>query len=459
MPTTYNTARTTGRKKHLATTGLRYVAIVRISKDRDEQSSTATQDGSIDDEVSKRGGTLVATFIEQGRSGYKEGVPRPDIDQAMHLIETGQADVLIVWKLDRLIRRTFMFVELWNRIDAAGGQFVSVTEQFDTRTTTGRTMLLMAISFAEMESDAKRDRAIPFHNHRKEKGLPPGGPRPFGYQRIDKALVIDEREAHIIQQMATDVLAGRSIASIMRDLQVTGSKGVPVTQRGITRMLTSPTIAGLRKAPDGDEGYVQGNWPAIIDRPTFDALCTLLSDPRRRTNFTDGEAKHLLSGLAKCSDCKVGMVRKNHPRGMRYLCRQCDRSIPETTADRAVEAWLLLTYDREAWQLLQSQGRAFDPSYLQRIEAERADISEMKALRLIDQEEYRKQMTALAQQLEAATTMQPLKLPDIDDLQSGWFTLTLTEKRALLTQVTSSITILPYVSQGANQYDRVHIDK
>lgn len=450
------TKRTTAKRTSKARNGKaetrtpeRAVILLRASVDAEDRTTLLTQDAECKQYASHRGLSVVATFTEDGRSGYKPGTPRPGFDAAMKMIRTGQADVLIVWKLDRLIRNLMGFVETWGDIQDAGGEFASVVEQFDTTTTMGKLMLIIVATFAEMESEMKRDRALPFHKHRKEQGLPPGGPRPYGYERTDGSLTILEDEAATIREMAALILEdGKSLAHVQSTLRATGSKGVPLTLRGIKRMLISPTTAGLRTGSGDDESYYEGNWSPILERDDWEQLCTILTDPARRTNFTDGKPARLLSGIIRCAadGCEGGpaMRTKNHQAGKRYLCKVCGSGIKADVADQATEKFLLDSIDPQAWAALKEQGTGFNPDVIAALEAELDVLDEMRSTGELSLERYRKQNAAVMERIAAATNQEPLELPDIADLQSGWDTLSLEDQRAIVSTLLESVRVSPW---------------
>ena len=434
----------------------RAVIVLRASLNAEDRTTLITQESEARDYCDRKGIAVVAVFTDDGRSGYKAGTPRPGRDAAMAMIQRGQADLLIVWKLDRLVRNLVEFVSLWDRIQKAGAQFVSVVEQFDTTTTMGKLMLIIVAAFAEMESEMKRDRALPFHKYRAEQGLAPGGPRPFGYDRVDGSLLVNEVESDALRSMAQMVLDGASLSEVVRSLNVLGSRDIPVTMRGAKRMLTSPTVAGLR-IHDGKE--YPGCWDAILDHDTWDKVCTVLGDPNRRTNFSDGKPAYLLTGIMRCGTCGGTMLRKQHPAGMRYKCKGCSNGIPMAVADEAVTAFLLDAISPEAWQALKEQGTGYDPAVIAALEAELDMMDEMKASGELSPERYRKQNAAILARMAAATNAEPLDLPEIADLQSGWDSLSLEDQRAVISTLLESIKLTAYDYTTRLSFERIEIQR
>lgn len=76
---------------------------------------------------------------------------RPELDRLRELLLPG--DTLVVWKLDRLGRRTAALLELVDELGRRGVGFRSLTEGIDTTTPQGRMLLAVIGAFAELERD------------------------------------------------------------------------------------------------------------------------------------------------------------------------------------------------------------------------------------------------------------------------------------------------------------------
>ena len=72
-------------------------------------------------------------------AGYSGGtLERPGLQRLLADIEIGKIDVIIVYKIDRLSRSLSDFVKLVDLLDRRSVSFVSITQQFSTRTSMGR---------------------------------------------------------------------------------------------------------------------------------------------------------------------------------------------------------------------------------------------------------------------------------------------------------------------------------
>jgi DNA invertase Pin-like site-specific DNA recombinase len=92
-------------------------------------------------------------------AGYSGGrLERPALRRLLADIEIGKIDVIIVYKIDRLSRSLSDFVKLIDLFDAHSVSFVSITQQFSTRTSMGRLTLNVLLSFAQFERELASER-------------------------------------------------------------------------------------------------------------------------------------------------------------------------------------------------------------------------------------------------------------------------------------------------------------
>jgi DNA invertase Pin-like site-specific DNA recombinase len=72
-------------------------------------------------------------------------------------IEAGQIDVVVVYKVDRLTRALSDFARLVEVFDRRGVSFVSITQQFNTTTSMGRSLpTRMPVSFSRSHSTGRQ---------------------------------------------------------------------------------------------------------------------------------------------------------------------------------------------------------------------------------------------------------------------------------------------------------------
>jgi DNA invertase Pin-like site-specific DNA recombinase len=87
-------------------------------------------------------------FLERA-SGAKAG--RPELEKLLSALRDG--DEVVVAKLDRISRSTRYLIELAERFDEMGVDFISLNDSIDTTTPMGRFFFRVMASIAELERD------------------------------------------------------------------------------------------------------------------------------------------------------------------------------------------------------------------------------------------------------------------------------------------------------------------
>ena len=181
-----------------------------VSRSTPPKVSPEVQQAQIESYVERKGWQLVDTVIERGRSAG-EGKRRPEWERVRDTITSGGADVLVVYKLDRASRSVVDFADLWRDLSAAGAEFVSLSENFDTSTPMGKAMLQVATVFAELERGMVSERMRALYRHRRELRLAPNGTPSYGYRKTDDRLVEHKIEAKWLNETIDWLLAGMSL--------------------------------------------------------------------------------------------------------------------------------------------------------------------------------------------------------------------------------------------------------
>src|SRR5437870_2505100 len=81
---------------------------------------------------------------------------RKGLEQLLAFVRSG--DTVIVWKLDRLGRSLKDLIETLNLLDNRGIDFISLTENIDTTTPSGKLIFHLMGALAEFERDLIRER-------------------------------------------------------------------------------------------------------------------------------------------------------------------------------------------------------------------------------------------------------------------------------------------------------------
>ncbi len=144
-------------------------------------------------------------YSDDGVSGTVPLHQRPEGGQILMDAQRGKFDQLLIYKLDRLGRETRLILNGVAELEKAGVRVRSMTEEFDTGTSTGRLMLTLLSGFASHERDVTRERSVAGTNRVAEAGVWLGGIVPYGYRKIG-----GKRDAKIV--ICKDTLPGLAMS-------------------------------------------------------------------------------------------------------------------------------------------------------------------------------------------------------------------------------------------------------
>lgn len=199
-------------------------------------------------------------------SGYSaKTTNRPELNRLKADIRKGEIKRLIVYKMDRLVRRHVGYEEIRKLCDEYNVALVSVFEMFDTATPQGCYALNMLISAAEYEQDILSQRTNDGLTEGAEQGYYMiGGQKPFGWNRYDvgghKKICVNEHERKVIHKMAALLKAGYSmfqIKMIINDDEYMKSINKTFCENQITNILKSKLNIGIVEYK-GKEYVIEG---------------------------------------------------------------------------------------------------------------------------------------------------------------------------------------------------------
>jgi site-specific DNA recombinase len=273
------------------------------------------------------GWTMLRSKYDDG--GFSGGnVDRPALQRLLEDVRTGQIDVIVVYKVDRLTRSLADFAKLVELFDKHDVSFVSVTQQFNTTTSMGRLTLNVLLSFAQFEREVTSERIRDKIGASKRKGLWVGGMAPLGYDTKDRKITVNETEAERVRTIFRSYLKLGSLNLLMADLRKrsitsklrtlkTGESigGIPFTRGPLGYLLRNRFYIG-EVAFKGE--VLKGEQAAIVDRALFDAVQAKLEEQNNSHKTTRMKSEALLAGCI-FDDCGNRMspshARKN---GIKY---------------------------------------------------------------------------------------------------------------------------------------------
>ncbi len=125
--------------------------------------------------VARRGWKLAGEYVDVGISGTKE--KRPELNRLMSDAHRRKFDAVVVWKFDRFARSVSHLLRALETFKALGIEFVSLSEQVDTSTPTGKMVFTVLGAVAELERSLIAERVKAGLRNARAKGKRLGRPK------------------------------------------------------------------------------------------------------------------------------------------------------------------------------------------------------------------------------------------------------------------------------------------
>jgi site-specific DNA recombinase len=284
------------------------------------------------------GWVLLPECYEDG--GFSGGsLDRPALQRLLADVEADRVDCVVLYKLDRLSRSLADFVKIVDILERNEATFVSVTESFNTATSTGRLHLNMLLAFGQYERELAADRIRDKIAGAKRRGKHCGGVPVLGYDtdRVMKRLAVNEDEAMLVRKIFERFVSLRSTTKVAQELNAAGSKtkswptvtgktygGRDWTKADLYKVLNNVKYRGL--VPHRGDVY-PGEHAAIVSQALWDEAHAILTRQRQARSSTRHETPALLRGLIRCGRCDCAMGPTFSTRhGRRYVYYLCTRA-------------------------------------------------------------------------------------------------------------------------------------
>lgn len=384
----------------------RAVAYIRVSDEHgrgEALTSPAIQLASIQEHCSRMGYNLVETLEDIDLTGrfWK----RRQVERAITLIEQGDADVLVVWKISRVARNRRDWAVAVDRIETIGGRLESATEPNDSNAS-GRFARGVLAELAAFEAERIGETWAETHARRASQGLPHSGAERWGYKYNAHAKIheVDPVTGPELAQAYRRYIGGASIYTITADLNDRGFR----TSSGFGRKRTHGhwTTVTLRRLLDAGfgAGFIiskgerrPGAHAAVIEPHEWEAY--VAARDARRPKRSSERSRYLLSGLVRCA-CGSAMSGGQFGRGRTAAFRCGDAATRRThkatypkmtELEALVLEWLATVADEvddalESAQQTARSDRAVDPD----AELARQALDLSNELELVTREYLRK---------------------------------------------------------------------
>ncbi|ATI62539.1 recombinase family protein [Bacillus cereus] len=270
-------------------------------------------------------------YVDRGISG-KNISGRPAIQRLLLDAEQKKFEVVLVWKMNRLARKSLDLMNIVEKLDSKNIAFRSYTERYETETSTGKLQFQLMAAIAEYERNNIAENVKMGMIARAKEGRWNGG-QVLGYdvveissdnrKRKNTHLVINEREANTVQlifQMYSSGHGYKSIANYINKKGYRTKKGKTFSLNAIKIIVTNPVYAGYirynvrkdwnekRRNNINPNPIIQkGEHEPIISEEVWQIAQNVYQSRSCKPNrIHDGEFP--LTGIMRCPACGAGMV-------------------------------------------------------------------------------------------------------------------------------------------------------
>jgi putative DNA-invertase from lambdoid prophage Rac len=182
---------------------LRAAIYLRVST---QEQSTELQRVEIQQYILSRGWTLYQIYEDKatGTNGDRTNLKQVFVDAKQR-----KFDVLVVWKLDRFFRSLSQLLKGLEEFETLGVKFVSLKDQIDLTTASGRLLMHLIAAFAEFEAALIKERVISGLANARRKGKRLGRP-----PQASLSTVLELRQANMsLSQIAKELGISKSTVS------------------------------------------------------------------------------------------------------------------------------------------------------------------------------------------------------------------------------------------------------
>ena len=151
--------------------------------------STSMQENGLDAQIrslteycQSRGMNQFEIFTDSNISGAKSS--RPALDQMMAQIRAGRFKTIIVYSISRLARSSKHLITALDELKNLNVKFISLTENIDSETPTGKAVIVIISALAELERDIIRERVKNGLKAAKARGKRLGRPKTCPSEKI-----------------------------------------------------------------------------------------------------------------------------------------------------------------------------------------------------------------------------------------------------------------------------------
>lgn len=287
--------------------------------------------------------TLVDLYADEGISGTRED-KRPEFQRLIKDCRKGKIDRIYTKSISRFARNTRDCLKNVRDLKSLGITIFFEKENIDTANIADEMMITIMGGLAQEESVSISQNMQWSIHKRMQNGTYIASNQPYGYDKVDGKLVVNESEAAIVRRIYHEYLNGRGLNAICHSLNadglIMGKSKIVWKKKAVRYILTNEKYIGdclwrknytenvfpfrkPRNRGQADQYYVTDDHEPIISREVFEQVQKLLKE--RGEFFGNTEFKtYPLTKKIKCGNCGKTFRKKNINDRFYWVCMQHD---------------------------------------------------------------------------------------------------------------------------------------
>lgn len=324
---------------------LRVAAYCRVSsKSADQQNSYAVQISYYGSKFSdSETEMLVEIYADEGITGTRDD-KRVEFQRMINDCRKGKIDRIYTKSISRFSRNTRDCLKYIRELKSLGITILFEKEGIDTAKITDEMMITIMGGLAQEESISISQNMQWSIRKRMQNGTYIASNQPYGYDKINGQLVINESEAEVVRRIFNEYLSGFGLNSICRNLNadgiIMGKSGIEWKKKAVRYILTNEKYIGdclwqksytenvfpfkkPKNRGEADQYYVADHHEPIISREVFEAVQELLKKRSEEFGHTEFR-KYPLTMKIKCGNCGRIFKRKESSSKVLWVCQNHD---------------------------------------------------------------------------------------------------------------------------------------
>ncbi len=397
------------------------------SREQIEGTSLESQQAACRDYARAHDINVLKVFVEQGESA--KFADRTQLIELLNFCRDnkGKVEVLLVWKVDRFARNVGDHFNIKAILLKYGVRVVSVTEPIDANPE-GKLLETILAGFAQFDNDIRAMRTVQGMQRKLQEGIFPWGP-PLGYRSANKGekkMEPDMPDQPLFgllqkawQEFATGAYTKAEMRRLMTNWGIHNWSGQPLSNQGVSQLFQNRYYAGVLVNPWSGEEY-EGRHIPMVSKADFARVQQIVSRRSRSIPHQKERPEFPLRSAVRCPACRQYMTASfSRGRSARYAYYHCNRPKCGVRTSYATEEvheefrtflggiapkpelvdklGSLITEKAEERLAASKTTHARRKKQRERLDLQKRELITMRAERLINDEEFRRQKAFLSE--------------------------------------------------------------